>query len=156
MAESLHVGEKAPEFELSSQSGEKVSLAKLREKGPVVVYFYPKDETMGCTAEACAFRDSYDAFQKAGASVVGISDDSVASHQGFASHHGLPFLLLSDEGGSVRKSYRVPKSLLGMLPGRSTYVVDKDGLVQHVFHSALGFTKHVDEAIEVVKKLARS
>ena len=151
----LKAGDTAPDFETVDDKNEPVKLSDYRGKR-VVLYFYPKDNTTGCTAEACAFRDTYDVFQKAGASVVGISDDSVASHQGFASHHGLPFLLLSDEGGSVRKSYRVPRGLLGLLPGRSTFVVDKDGVVQHAFHSVTAFGKHVDEAAAVVKKLAQS
>jgi len=156
MAETISKGERAPEFTLPNQSGEDVSLAELRQKGPVVVYFYPKDETPGCTAEACAFRDAFDVFQKAGASVVGISNDSVASHQKFAAHHGLPFLLLSDPDGEVRAKFRVPRAALGLLPGRVTFVVDREGVVQHSFNSLLGATKHVDEAVAVVKKLAQA
>jgi thioredoxin-dependent peroxiredoxin len=156
MAEAISKGQEAPEFELPNQSGEKVSLSALRQKGPVVVYFYPKDETSGCTAEACAFRDAYDVFQKAGASVVGISSDSVSSHQKFAAHHGLPFVLLSDSDGAVRSRYRVPRAALGLLPGRMTFVVDQAGVVRHTFNSLLGATKHVDEAVAVVKQLAQA
>lgn len=150
---TLKTGDRAPKFELPSQKGEPVSLDALTAKGPVVVYFYPKDETPGCTAEACAFRDNYEVFQKAGASVVGISSDSVASHRGFAEHHGLPFLLLSDQSGEVRKAFGVP-STLGLLPGRMTFVVDREGVIRHAFNSQLFAKKHVDEAIAVVKQLA--
>jgi peroxiredoxin Q/BCP len=156
MTQPVAVGTRAPEFSLPSQKGETVSLSSLLGKGPVVVYFYPKDETPGCTAEACAFRDSYDAFQKAGASVVGISGDSVESHRGFASHHGLPFLLLSDQGDQVRKQFGVPRAALGFLPGRMTFVLDREGVVRHSFNSLLAATKHVNEAVEVVKQLAAS
>jgi peroxiredoxin Q/BCP len=153
MATPLKTGDRAPHFELPSQTGDKISLTSLTEKGPVVVYFYPKDETPGCTKEACAFRDSYDVFQGAGAAVVGISSDSVSSHQGFAKKHGLPFLLLSDASGEVRKAFGVP-STLGLLPGRMTFVIDRDGVIQHTFNSQLFASKHVQEAITVVRKLA--
>jgi peroxiredoxin Q/BCP len=156
MSTPIAVGAQAPDFQLPAQSGEAVSLKQLLEKGPVVVYFYPKDETPGCTAEACAFRDSFDVFQKAGASVVGISDDSVESHQKFATHHGLPFLLLSDVGGAVRKAYGVPRAALGLIPGRMTFVVDRQGVVRHSFNALLAATKHVKEAVGVVEKLAQA
>lgn len=152
---TLKPGDRAPKFELPSQKGESVSLDALTAKGPVVVYFYPKDETPGCTAEACAFRDNYDVFQKAGAAVVGISSDSVASHQGFAEHHGLPFLLLSDTQGQVRKAFGVPRTL-GLLDGRMTFIVDKDGVIRHTFNSQLFAKKHVDEAIAIVQQLAKA
>jgi peroxiredoxin Q/BCP len=120
----------------------------------VVVFFYPKDETPGCTAEACSFRDSYDVFQEAGATVVGISGDSPSSHRKFADKHGFPFLLLSDEGGRVRAQFGVPKTL-GLFAGRSTYVIDAEGVIRHAFHSQLQATKHVDEALEAVRGLSR-
>jgi peroxiredoxin Q/BCP len=148
----IAAGDTAPSFNLASQDGSSVSLDALLEKGPVVVFFYPKDETPGCTAEACAFRDSYDVFQEAGASVVGISSDSAASHKRFADKHGFPFLLLADADGAVRAHYGVPKTL-GVLQGRSTYVIDKGGTVRHVFHSQLFATKHVAEALAALKRL---
>src|SRR6476619_6589844 len=110
----IKVGDQAPDFNLPSQSGANVQLKNLLGKGAVVLYFYPKDETPGCTAEACTFRDSYEDFKAAGAEVVGISSDSASSHQAFAQHHRLPFILVSDEGGKVRKQYGVP-STLGLL-----------------------------------------
>ena len=150
---NIDVGAKAPSFNLPAQDGSTVSLDSLLEKGPVVVFFYPKDETPGCTAEACAFRDSYDVFQEAGASVIGISSDSAASHRKFADKHGFPFMLLSDKDGDVRARFGVPKTL-GILAGRSTYVIDKGGIVRHVFHSQLFATKHVGEALDAIKQLS--
>ena len=155
MSASLRVGEPAPRFSLPADDGSTVSLDALLAKGPVVVFFYPRDETAGCTAQACAFRDSYEVFQEAGASVVGISSDSVASHRRFRDKHGFPYVLLADEGGRVRASFGVPRTL-GILDGRSTYVIAKDGVVRHVFHSQLRATKHVDEAVAAVRALAKS
>ena len=148
----IAVGDKAPDFKLRDQSGKEVSLADFRGKKAVVLYFYPKDETPGCTKEACSFRDSYEDFVKAGAEVIGVSGDSVAKHQSFAEHHRLPFTLLADEGNNLRKTYGVPATLW-ILPGRVTYVIDKQGTVRHVFDSQLQATKHIDEALRVIKTL---
>ena len=145
-------GDKAPRFTLPDHDGTLVTLDGLLEKGPVVVFFYPKDETPGCTAEACSFRDAYEDFQDVGASVVGISSDSSASHRRFREKHGFPYLLLSDAGGKVRAEWGVPKTL-GFLDGRSTYVLDKSGVVRHVLHSQLKVKKHVGEALDMVKRL---
>ena len=134
-----------PDFQLPNQNGEIVSSSSFRGK-PVVIYFYPKDDTPGCTAEACSFRDSYEDFTDAGAEVVGISADSPASHAAFAKKHRLPFVLLSDVGNKVRRQFRVPKSFLGLLPGRVTYIFDKNGVCQRVFDSQLNAKKHVAEA----------
>jgi peroxiredoxin Q/BCP len=149
----VRVGDLAPDFTLPSQGGEPVKLHDLLERGPVVLYFYPKDETPGCTAEACGFRDAYQAFQEAGAEVVGVSSDSAASHRAFADHHGLPFLLLSDEGGALRKRYGVA-STMGIIPGRVTYVIDRDRTVRHLFSSQMNAQQHVREALSVVDQLA--
>lgn len=128
---------------------------QLRDKigKPLVVYFYPKDETYGCTKEACAFRDSYEDFVAAGAEVIGISRDDAKAHDSFKQHHRLPFTLLSDPGGAVAQAWGV-RGPLGM-PGRVTYVFDRGGVVKHRFESNIRFGKHVDEALEVVKQLAR-
>ena len=150
---AIKVGDKAPNFTLKSQSGDTVSLGDFLGKKAVVVYFYPKDDTPGCTAESCAFRDSHQVFADAGAEVCGISGDSVDSHQAFASKHSLPFTLLSDEGDKVRKLYGVPP-VLWLLPGRVTYVIDKDGTVRHIFDSMMEFDKHVSEAMTVVEGLS--
>ena len=148
----LTAGSKAPDFTLNSQHGAPVSLADFRGKKNVVVYFYPKDDTPGCTKESCAFRDHYTAFSDVGAEVIGISSDSEASHKAFAEKHRLPFLLLSDAGGKVRDAFRVPPTL-GFLPGRVTYVIDKQGVIRHAFNSQMNATKHVDEALSMLKKL---
>jgi peroxiredoxin Q/BCP len=148
----LATGDRAPEFSLQDQSGKTVSLKDFRGRQNVVVYFYPKDDTPGCTKEACTFRDQYTAFSDIGAVVLGISGDSPDSHKKFAAKHRLPFPLLSDRDGSVRKAFGVPKTL-GLLPGRVTYVIDKQGVIRHAFNSQLNPTKHVDEAIAVLKSL---
>jgi peroxiredoxin Q/BCP len=152
MAGGLQVGDKAPDFTLTSQSGAQVRLYDRLESGVVVLYFYPKDETPGCTAQACAFRDSYEVFAEAGAEVIGVSSDSADKHAAFAGHHGLPFTLLSDEGGRVRKSYGVP-AVLGLIPGRVTYVIDRTGTVRHAFKSMTNIGGHVNDALDVVKQL---
>ena len=143
----IKVGDPAPEFALRAQDGEVVRLSDLLSRGSAVVYFYPKDKTPGCTAEAGAFRDSYAKFGELGAEVVGISSDSVDSHRGFASECQLPFKLLSDQSGEVRKRFGVPSSM-GILPGRVTYVIDRGGIVRYIFSSQLQVTRHVEEALE--------
>src|SRR5262245_10594786 len=149
----LAAGDKAPDFTLNDQHGKAVSLKDFRSRKNVVVYFYPKDDTPGCTKESCSFRDQYTAFTDAGAEVLGISGDSESSHSAFAAKYKLPFPLLADTSGSVRKAFGVPKSL-GLLPGRVTYVIDKQGVIRHAFNSQLNPTKHVSEAIEVLKTLS--
>jgi len=141
----LSVGDRAPDFTLPDQSGRPVRLRDLLEKKNVVLYFYPKDATPGCTAEARAFRDAYDAFTEADTEVMGVSSDSVKSHERFAAKHALPFTLLSDRDGKVRKLYGVERTL-GIFPGRVTYVIDRNGIVRRVYSSQLAATRHVREA----------
>jgi peroxiredoxin Q/BCP len=148
----VSVGDTAPDFTLPSQSGESVSLKDFIGQKSVVLYFYPKDDTPGCTTEACAFRDSYEVFKDAGAEVIGVSDDSPDSHQKFAAKHRLPFILLSDSGKQLRKLYGVP-STLGLLPGRVTYVIDKTGVVRHIFNSQLNFKGHIEESLKTLQEL---
>jgi peroxiredoxin Q/BCP len=150
---TVGVGDAAPEFELPDASGKRVRLSEFRGKKSVVLYFYPKDDTPGCTKEACSFRDQYEAFKDVGAEVIGVSSDSEDSHQKFATKYKLPFTLVADTGGGVRKRYGVPATLPGILPGRMTFVIDRDGIVRHVFNSQLQATKHVDEALGVLKRL---
>jgi len=152
MARGIQAGDKAPDFTLPSQAGEQVKLSDRLGERTVVLYFYPKDETPGCTKEACGFRDSYEVFTEAGADVIGVSSDSVDKHAAFAGHHKLPFTLLSDEGGQVRKLYGVP-STLGFLPGRVTYVIDRSGTVRLFISSQVNIGRHVSDALDVVKKL---
>ena len=152
---SIQVGDCAPDFTAQSQTGQPISLADYRGKSAVVLFFYPKDGTAVCTKEACSFRDSYEEFVQAGAVVVGVSSDSEESHQAFASGHRLPFVLLSDSEGSLRKAFGVPKTL-GIMPGRVTYVIDKQGIVRHMFNSQFAADRHVAEALDVVRQLAQS
>lgn len=153
----VEVGEAAPDFELeSTTAGERVRLSKVlaAQRRPLVVYFYPKDETPGCTAEACSFRDSFEQFTAAGAgAVIGISADSAESHRNFAQHHRLPFTLLSDPKGAVAAAYGVSASMFGLLPGRVTFVVDSGGIVRNIFNSQLRTGKHVESALETVRQL---
>ena len=152
MDSHLKVGDRAPDFVLPTQKGGEVKLSSLLRGREVVLYFYPKDNTPGCTAEAKAFKDSYEVFRQMGAEVVGISSDSVGSHADFASRCDLPFTLLSDTGGKVRKLYGVP-STMGLLPGRVTYIIDSSGVVRHIFNSQFNATKHVEEAIKVLRSI---
>ncbi len=142
----IAVGDMAPDFELKDKDGKVVRLSDFRGKQSVVLYFYPKDDTPGCTAQACSFRDSYEDFKAAGAEVIGISSDSGSSHSKFAEHHRLPFVLLSDIIGKARKAYGA-YDLLGLIPGRVTFVIDKEGRVIHKFDSQLNPTKHIEEAL---------
>ena len=152
MARGIRAGDKAPDFTLPSQSGEQVRLYDRLGERVVVLYFYPRDDTRGCTAEACAFRDSFEAFTDAGAEVIGVSSDSVDRHAAFAGKHKLPFTLLSDQGGQVRKSYGVP-AVLGMVPGRVTYVIDREGTVRHSFNSMTNIGQHISDALRIVREL---
>jgi peroxiredoxin Q/BCP len=152
VARGIQAGDKAPDFTLPSQSGDQVRLQDRLGERVVVLYFYPKDNTSGCTAEACAFRDSHETFTDAGAEVIGVSSDSADRHAGFASKHRLPFTLLADQGGRVRKAYGVP-AVMGLIPGRVTYVIDRTGTVRHVFNSMTNIDGHVTEALEVVRQL---
>ncbi|CAI5519086.1 unnamed protein product [Closterium sp. Naga37s-1] len=147
----VSVGNEAPPLSLADQNGRVFDLAKLKGKKSVVLYFYPADDTPGCTKQACSFRDSFEEFRKLGAEVVGISGDSPESHKLFAEKYSLPFTLLSDEGNAVRKEWGVPSDLFGVLPGRQTYVIDKKGVVQLIFNNQFQPEKHIDETIAVLE-----
>jgi thioredoxin-dependent peroxiredoxin len=149
---SLKIGDKAPDFTLKTQEGTTLRLYDLLAQKPVVLFFYPKDNTPGCTMEACAFRDRHAIFQDMGAEVIGISGDSVASHQQFAIAHNLPFKLVSDEGDKVRSAFGVP-STLWVLPGRVTYILDQQGIIRHIFDSQLNFDGHIEEALKALRTL---
>lgn len=150
----MQVNSQAPDFVLSSQSGELVRLSDFIGKKIIVIYFYPADFTPGCTAESCAFRDVYENFRDAGAEVIGISTDDLESHRKFAQKHQLPFILLSDSQGEVRKLYQVPATL-GILPGRVTYVIDKKGIIRLIFNSQLNTGKHIAEALRMLEHLQK-
>jgi peroxiredoxin Q/BCP len=146
----LKVGDTIPKFSAIDSHGDIFeSLTVVGEK-PVVIYFYPKDDTRVCTEQACSFRDQYEDFKALGAEVIGISSDSVKSHQKFADQHNLPFILLSDSDKKLRKLFGVRADYLGLIPGRTTYVADKDGIVQLIFDSASGKI-HIEKALEILQ-----
>lgn len=151
----IEVGSKIPSFALLDQDGNLFDINEIVGKKNLVIYFYPKDDTPGCTKEACSFRDQFEVFRDAGAEVIGISSDSVKSHKNFALKHRLQFQLLSDVDKTVRKAFGVPTDFLGLLPGRVTYIVDKAGVVQNVFNSQFNADKHVEEALRVLKNLEK-
>ena len=147
----LKVGDKAPAINAKDQHGNEITLTQFKGK-KVVLYFYPKDNTPGCTAQACSFRDQYEDFKDLGAEVIGISSDSIASHEKFIHKYQLPFILLSDSDKKIRTLFGVKPDLLGLLPGRVTYVVDKNGIIQLIFDS-MNATNHISKALDVIQKL---
>lgn len=142
-----------PAFELASAAGGIVRSADLLGRGPIVLYFYPKDETLGCTIESCAFRDRHAEFVAVGATVLGVSPDSPESHQRFAQRHGLPFTLLSDPGREVFRRFGV-REFLGVTPGRETFVVDRAGVIREHVRANLQPRKHVARALAAVRRLS--
>lgn len=148
----VQLGELAPDFTLTSHLGERVTLSDFRGKKFVVLYFYPRDETAVCVAQACAFRDHHALFAEKDAEIIGVSSDTLASHQSFKESHKLPFTLLSDTGAEVRKLYGI-RSTFGIFPGRVTYVIDKEGVLRHMYSAQFRPFKHVNEALETVRKL---
>jgi thioredoxin-dependent peroxiredoxin len=149
----IKIGSSIPAFTLPDQNGNLFDISSVLGKKNLVIYFYPKDDSPGCTAQACSFRDQFEVFKEADAVIIGISGQSVESHKEFAEKHRLSFTLLSDEGNKIRKLFGVPSDLLGLLPGRVTYVADKKGRVIYVFNSQYQATKHVDEALRKLKDL---
>jgi peroxiredoxin Q/BCP len=145
-------GQPAPSFTLKDASGKPWSLDALRASGPVVVFFYPRDESPICTREVCAFRDAHQDFDEAGATVVGISSDGEASHEAFARKQRLNYLLLSDPGGKVRQAFGVPKTL-GVLDGRATFVIDRSGEVRMAYSARLVAEGHTKRALETVRAI---
>lgn len=148
----VKAGQPAPDFELPDQTGVTVRLSQFRGKSAVVLFFYPKDDTTGCTIEACTFRDEMPRFDAMGAKVIGVSSDSSESHARFAGKHDLNFTLLADKGGRVRKMYGATGLLMGLIPGRVTYVIDQEGIVRHVFSSQTAFRGHIEEALRALTK----
>jgi len=149
---ALQKGDNVPKFTTTDTKGNPFDSATIVGKKPLVLYFYPKDNTPGCTAQACSFRDQYEDFLDLGAEVIGVSGDDFTSHQKFTSQYRLPFLLLSDTDKKIRKLFGVPTALLGMLPGRVTYVIDANGIIQMVFNSMLA-GQHIPKALAAVKKI---
>jgi peroxiredoxin Q/BCP len=151
LAQPLSSGDRAPQIALTDQNGVERRSDQLAGKA-LVLFFYPKDDTPGCTMEACAFRDSYADLQALGAEVWGVSGDDAGSHQRFASRHNLPYPLLVDRGNQLRRAFGVP-AVLGLLPGRVTYVIDADGMIRHVFNNLLDGPAHRREALEALRRL---
>lgn len=150
----LKTGDKIPNFTAKDLDGKVFDIQNYIGKKPLVIYFYPKDNTAGCTIQACSFRDQYQDFTDLGAEVIGISSDSVTSHQKFSQEYKLPFVLLSDSDQKIRNLFGVPKGLMGLLPGRVTYVIDKEGIVKMIFDNGLMVKKHISKALEAIKKIA--
>ncbi|MFK5957770.1 MAG: peroxiredoxin [Lutibacter sp.] len=147
----IEVGDKIPSFTLKNQDGDLFTVDNSIGK-PMVIYFYPKDDTPGCVKEACKFRDEFEDFLQLGALVIGISGDSVESHKKFKDKYNLPFILLADIDNKVRKLFGVPKSMV-FLPGRVTYVIDKSGTIQYIFNSQFGAEKHIENALKKLRGL---
>ena len=148
---ALKIGDKIPSFTSIDSKGDSFDIIEYIGR-PLVIYFYPKDDTPGCTIQACTFRDNYEDFKALGAEVIGISSDSLKSHQKFASRYKLPFILLSDFDKKIRTQFGVPNDFLGLIPGRATYVIDKKGVVQLIFDSASAKI-HIEKALEILKTM---
>ncbi len=146
----LKVGDKIPSFQLKDQSGENFDIDQYIGNTAMVIYFYPKDDTPGCTKEACSFRDSYEAFTDKNIKVIGISSDDVESHKNFAAKYNLPFTLLADTESEVRNLFGVKNNAFGLIPGRVTYVIDQKGEVIFMYDSQLKAAKHIEEAIKAI------
>ena len=149
---ALQVGDKIPNFTAKDNDGNVFDSASIVGKKPVVFYFYPKDNTPGCTAQACSFRDQYEDFKDLGAEVIGISSDSIASHEKFIQRYKLPFILISDSDKKIRNLFGVKANLFGLLPGRVTYVADRNGIIQLVFDSMMA-SSHIPKALAMIEKL---
>jgi peroxiredoxin Q/BCP len=149
----IKIGSIIPTFTLPDQNGNLFDINSVLGKKNLVIYFYPKDDSPGCTAQACSFRDQFDVFTEADALIIGISGQSVESHKAFALKYRLSFTLLSDEDNKVRKLFGVKANIMGLVPGRVTYVADKTGKVIYIFNSQADATKHVDEALRILKGL---
>ena len=149
---ALKVGDKIPNFSAIDINGDLFDSNAIVGKKPVVIYFYPKDDTPGCTIQACTFRDKYEDFKTLGAEVIGISSDSLKSHVKFANKYKLPFILLSDFDKKIRKNFGVPNDLFGLLPGRATYVADKEGIIQLIFDSTSSKI-HIQKALQILKRM---
>ncbi|MDG2433691.1 peroxiredoxin [Flavobacterium sp.] len=151
---ALQVGDKIPDFSALRVDGSTFSSSSVVGQTPVVIYFYPKDNTSQCTAQACSFRDRYEDFQLLGAEVIGISSDGLASHEKFQKQYKLPFILLSDENKKIQKLFGVPKALFGMLPGRVTYVADKNGIIIMIFNNMMA-ANHIPKALRAIKSAVK-
>lgn len=149
----IKIGETIPAIVLKNQNGVIFDLQAETAGKNIVLFFYPKDDSPGCTAQACSFRDQFQDFADANAVVIGISGQSVESHKKFAEKHRLTYTLLSDEGNKIRKQFGVPTNLFGILPGRVTYVIDKSGKVVYIFNSQTQVNQHVEKTLSILKTI---
>jgi peroxiredoxin Q/BCP len=149
----LQIGDRCPQFSLKDQWGQTVTSNDIIGSQLLVIFFYPKNNTRGCTAEACAFRDEYETFVDHGAKVIGISSDSISSHEQFANEYHLPFTLLADTKKEVRETFGVPGNLLGLIPGRVTFIIDKSGIIRGIYNSQINPVAHSSEALACIKSL---
>jgi len=152
MAE-LGIQDRIPEFTLLNQDGIEINSSELIGDQHLILFFYPKASTPGCTKEACKFRDEFADFEQANARVVGISTDSPKAQKAWAKKNNLQFTLLCDKNQQVRKQFGIKGSLFGLIPGRVTYIIDKSGMIQHIFSSQMNYEQHVVEALAALKKL---
>lgn len=149
---ALKVGDKVPNFTAKDSKGVTFDSSAVIGKKPVVIYFYPKDDTRVCTEQACSFRDAYQDFTDLGAEVIGVSGDSTTSHQKFSEKHQLSFTLLSDNDKKLRNLFGVPTALFGLIPGRVTYVIDQKGIIRLIFDNLSGKI-HIEKALQMLKKI---
>jgi peroxiredoxin Q/BCP len=152
---AIQVGDMIPDFSLYDQDGHLIDISNFRGKKKLVIFFYPLDGSHGCTKEACYFRDLSEAFDEAGAALIGISGQSVESHKDFAIKYGLNYPILSDQGSKVRILFGVPSTAFGLIQGRVTYVANTEGKVIYIFDSQLMPERHADEALKVCLLLKR-
>ncbi|WP_421920652.1 peroxiredoxin [Marinifilum sp.] len=152
-SKELQKGDQIPAFQLQNQDGKMINIKDYIGKQNLVIYFYPKDDTPGCTKQACTFRDQYEDFNDLNAEVFGISSQSVSSHKEFAEKHRLNFNLLCDENNEIRKLFGVPTNFFGLLPGRVTYVADRSGKIVYIFNSQFRAEEHIEQAKNILKQL---
>lgn len=151
---AIEIGDKCPNFEYKLADGSVSSIAEQIGNKNIVIYFYPKDFTPGCTKEACAFRDNYEVFQELNCEVIGVSGDSESAHDRFAKKHQLPYPLVADTNKKIRNAFGVPKNLFGLIPGRVSYIVDKTGTIRGIFNSLTDPFGHINNGIQLVKELS--
>jgi peroxiredoxin Q/BCP len=149
----IQIGDKCPDFQLPDAIGQMIQISEFIGKKKLVIYFYPKDDTPGCTKEACSFRDNYEDFKNFDCEVIGISSDDEQKHAAFASRHKLPFILLSDKDKVARKLFGVPGNLFGLIPGRVTYIIGLDGIVKGIYNSQTNPLGHIEKALELIKSM---
>ena len=150
---SISIGDTCPSFSLQNQDGKIINIQDYIGSKNLIIYFYPKDNTPGCTKEACSFRDAMQELNTLDCAVFGISADSVESHKKFANQFRLTFHLLSDEGNAVRKTFKVSANLFGLIPGRVTYIVNKEGKIVHIINNQMNPDKHIEETIKTITSL---